>query len=341
MTQLINGDLRNKAEESFHGFVGNEEAVYAIKRILLIALFEDPPSLKRVLLLTGAPSTGKTEIARRMAKCLGMPVAQMDGRNVSSRDALATLMQEALAGANISAPRTGTRSGLPVRTYPAMLVFIDEAHLIAPPVQQTLLTLLEASDRTAVVKTTEDGKFVMDASQVGFIFATTKPSLFDGALRTRLTEIALQRYKLEQVTEMLSKKFSYLPAETLVRIAQVSRLTPRSAFDIARDVSDEMATTNVTDSKTALKQIMRERGIVTANGLTHNDVRYMRVLQKEQKPVAARIMLSLLSDIPSDSITDDVEPFLLASGLIRVREKGRILTLAGHNLLNQLAEAQL
>lgn len=338
---LINDDLRNKVEEIFHGFVGNEEAIYAIKRVLLVALFEEPPTLKRVLLLTGAPSTGKTEIARRMAKCLEMPVAQMDGRNVSSRDALATLMQDALAGANLSTNHCGTRGGLSVRSYPAMLVFIDEAHLIAPPVQQTLLTLLEAGDRTAVVKTTDEGKFVMDVSKVGFIFATTKPTLFDGALRSRCTEITLQRYTLEQVTEMVSKRFSYLPAETMVRIAQISRLTPRIAFDIARDVTDEMATNDVKDSKTALKQIMRERGIVAGNGLTRNDIRYMRVLQKEQRPIAARIMLSLLQDIPADSVIDDIEPFLLANDFIKVKERGRVLTLAGHRMVNQLAETTI
>lgn len=338
MNDAISPAIREHIAEAFTGFIGNDEAVYGIKRILAVALMHQPPTLRRVMLLTGAPSTGKTEIARRMAKCLALPLAQMDGRNVRSREALAEFLADALGGAANQIERAGDRGGLPVRRYPPMLAFVDEAHLISADVQQALLTLMESNDRTAVLKGADQGKFVMDASRIGFVFATTRASEIDAALRSRFTEITLQRYTEDQVVAMLEPRYgSRLAGETLRRVARVARLTPRIAFDIAQDVIDEVLTAEtVVEARAALKQVMRERGIVTESGLTRTDIRYLRALAKESRPVSAGTVKALLHDVPPDAIEDDSEPFLISRGLVRIRERGRVLTMDGHGVVDQL-----
>lgn len=89
MNDAISPAVRERIAQAFAGFIGNDEAVYGIKRILAVALMHTPPALRRVMLLTGAPSTGKTEIARRMAACLALPMAQMDARRARSATACA------------------------------------------------------------------------------------------------------------------------------------------------------------------------------------------------------------------------------------------------------------
>ena len=338
MNDAISPAVRERIAQAFTGFIGNDEAVYGIKRILAVALMHQPPTLRRVMLLTGAPSTGKTEVARRMAACLALPMAQMDGRNVRSREALAEFLSDALSGQAAKIERAGERGGLPVRSYPPMIAFVDEAHMISADVQQTLLTLMESNDRTAVLKGADSNKFVMDASHIGFVFATTKPSEIDAALRSRFTEITLQRYTEDQVVAMLEPRYgTRLAGETLLRIARVARLTPRIAFDVAQDVIDEVMTAEtVVEARVALRQVMRERGIVTENGLTRTDIRYLRSLAKEAKPVSGGTVRALLYDVPPDTIEDDTEPFLISRGLVRIRERGRVLTMTGHAVVDQL-----
>ena len=77
-------------------------------------------------------------------------------------------------------------------------------------------------------------------------------------------------------------------------------------------------------------------GIVTENGLTRTDIRYLRSLAKENKPVSAGTMRALLYDVPPDTIEDDTEPFLISRGLVRIRERGRVLTMTGHGVVDQL-----
>lgn len=335
----VTDEIRKRVRAAFGGFVGNEDAVYSIQRQLAVALASTPPALRRALLLSGAPSTGKTEIARRIARCIDLPFVQVDGRAVRSRESLVEFMGDAMADANLHATHTGRRSGLVIHRYPPLLVLVDECHLIGSEVQQTLLTLLEADDRTAIIKGTT-GRYVLDASQIGWVFATTKPTEIDPALRTRLTEIGLVRYTEEQIMEMLVAKYgAQFPPETVRRIARVSRLVPRIAFDIAKDVRDEVMTAVAAiDTRSGLRQIMRERGILTESGLTRTDIRYLRVLVREGKPVSAKVLLGMLHDIQPDVITDDVEPWLMQLGFVRIRERGRCLTGNGSIAVDRLKE---
>ena len=334
--------LRARVRDAFAGFIGNEDAVYGIQRALLVALSATPPMLDRALMLSGAPSTGKTEIARRIAKCLAMPFVQIDGRAIRSRETLVEFMNDAMADTGLRAQPAGVRSGLTIQRYPPLVVLVDECHLIGSEVQQTLLTLLEASDRTAVIKGGA-GRYVIDAAQIGWVFATTRPTDMDPALRTRLTEIALVRYTQEQVVQMLDAKYGgRFSPDTIARIARVARLVPRIAFDVARDVQDEIMTAvHVIDSRAGLRQVMRERGILTESGLTRQHIRYMQTLDRERRPVSLKALQGMLHDIQPQIITEDVEPWLHQLGWIRISERGRSLTTNGSLAVDRIKEMRL
>src|SRR5262249_46652449 len=79
---------RQRVRDAFSGFIGNEPAVARLTNDLLRALIETPPHLSKNYLFTGLPSTGKTELSRRIAAALGLPFVKLDGRGVVTRERL-------------------------------------------------------------------------------------------------------------------------------------------------------------------------------------------------------------------------------------------------------------
>jgi len=123
-------DLREIVNAAFEGFIGNAAAVHALKRTLLNALGQTPPRLNKNLLMVGPASSGKTELARRVAAAMGLPFVQTDGRNLRDRETLVELVDAALREFGREPRPIAARGGIPVMDYPAFIVFVDEAHLL-------------------------------------------------------------------------------------------------------------------------------------------------------------------------------------------------------------------
>jgi Holliday junction resolvasome RuvABC ATP-dependent DNA helicase subunit len=329
---------RANVTTAFAGYIGNEDAVYAMQRAIALALADagegQPVAMARTFLLSGAPSTGKTELARRAMKVLGLPFVRLDGRAVKTRDHLFEMVDDALLAQKppLYAEADGKESGMPKLIYPAFAVFIDEIHLVSERTQEAFLTLLESDERTMLLNG-ERGRRIAVVKQASWIFATTKPADLDRAFRSRCTEIQLRKYSVEEVQLMVSKRFSMLPDKHLETIAACSRCTPRIAFDLARDVIDEIKFSTDGDIPTAIKRVMHGRGIYFYNGVTLDDLRYLLVLQREKRAMGEGALKAQLYDVDPLRVTDDIETFLIGLGFIIVTSKGRQLTAAGERFL--------
>ena len=193
-------------------------------------LIEHPPHLSKNYLLTGQPSTGKTELARRMATALALPFVRLDGRGVQSRERLFELIAGEIQQQGLSASQVGQMVGLPVLEYPPLTVFIDEVHLVPRSVQESLLTMLEAADRTVTLSSQ-----VARVNRTTFLFATTRASDVDTAFRTRCTEVQLREYTQIEVAEIVRRRFQHnWPAEVYQEIAKLGRCVPRVAIELVR-----------------------------------------------------------------------------------------------------------
>jgi Holliday junction resolvasome RuvABC ATP-dependent DNA helicase subunit len=233
------------------------------------------------------------------------------------------------------------RGGIPVMDYPPFIVFVDEAHLLPGGVQEGLLTLLEMDDRTMMVGGKDD-RMIIRAYQSGFILATTKPSLMDKPLRSRCSDVPLARYSADEVAQMLGGRFPHLPEQTRKEIAVCARVVPRRAFEIAREVDEEREYQGAAVLERGhVLSVLRGRGVVAANGITLEDVNYLKLLNKANRPLGERMAVSAMGFADADRLVEDIEPFLIYElGYVRKVPAGREITERGRAFLNKWREEE-
>ncbi len=331
--QVIPPEIRGQVDQAFEGFIGNQRAVATLKRSLLKALVEKPPHLDKNFLLVGYPSTGKTELSKRMALALGLPFIHIDGRVIRTREKLFELIDAALAEQHQAPKRAGSRSGMPLFDYPAFVVFIDEVHLVPRKTQESLLTLLERSDRTVALEGTT--RRFAQVTRGTFLFATTRSSELDKPFRSRCLEVPLQTYTRTEVAEIVHRAQPRWPRDVLFKIATYSRLVPRRALSLAQELKDEMLVSTDTSRSVNdhLESVARSMGIGEL-GLQEDDIRYLELLDKVKRPLGESAILSMLGTVDKDTILDEVEPYLAYHlDFVRMDRQGRVLTDQGRNFL--------
>lgn len=325
-------EIRHAVTEAFQGFIGNDSAVRRLKNDLLRALIERPPHLSKNFLFTGQPSTGKTEISRRMSSALRLPFVKLDGRGLRSRERLFELIDGELIGQGLNPSQSGTQAGLPIYTYPPLIVFIDEVHLVPRAIQESLLTMLEAADRSL---TLPDRVAIMN--QATFLFATTRASDLDAAFRSRCSEVQLREYNREQVAEIVRLHFPHgWPTNVYLTIAQLGRRVPRIALELAKELETAIAVTE--DSNLTVEMhldIVRQSRELDNLGLTSTDLEYLSLLARENRPVGEQMIINILGTVDRDRVIDEIEPFLRSLGFVRFGPRGREITEEGRDYLTE------
>jgi len=337
--QGVPQEIRERVRSSFRGFVGNRSAVRRLENDILRAYLEEEPHLTKNILLTGLPSTGKTELSRRVAGAMELPFVSLDGPALTSRSRLFELVTKTLERHGLEPERGGSESGLPVFEYPPILIFVDEVHLVTRSVQESLLKVLESSDRRLLLQDE-----VADLHKATFVFATTRASGLDPAFRSRCVEIALREYELEEVAEIIRRRFPHedWPDEVYLRIAKLGRLVPRVALEVAKDLE-----TTVKVSDTPERSIqehldeVKDLREIDERGLTRLDREYMSALESEGRPVGEKALLSLMGVVDKERIVSEVEPFLRRLDFVRLSPNGRGLTASGRRYLRQSREGSL
>lgn len=255
------------------------------------------------ILFDGGPGLGKTSLACAVANTRGVNILIANGGNIRSiKNILPYLMK---LGEND-------------------ILFIDEIHRLPRVVEEFLYPCMEdfRMDMGDDAKSMELPRFTM-------IGATTEMGSLARPFKDRFTyQFQLELYKVEALAKIIGNSAEKLGLQidesAKLNLARRSRGTPRIANNLItwiRDYCHSQGQNSV--SVGLLSKAMSMRGI-DENGVTRQDRKYLRALQKFGRPVG----LSTISDtinLDTTTIRDSIEPFLLRRGMIVRTPKGRVL----------------
>lgn len=315
----------------FDGFIGNEGAVTRLKRFLTIARLEGRRALDPIGLF-GPASTGKTELARRIATAMDLPTVELSETTLRSADDLAEKLRETARNNGVPLRMVVEQNRGTILKAPPLVVFIDEVHLLRPRVQESLLKALEPDDRTLL-----STHGTIDTSEVTFIIATTDPGDLGNAFKTRIARFDLREYTADEIVAILQAQRDSrndLPAAatqfgeaSLKVLATVGRLVPRKAIGLLKEAAREVSVGLLAPDADALVDHFWTQLGIDRQGLADSDRRYLELLFPD-RVVGVDSLAAQLGEGQS-TISEDIEPYLLRLGLIDRARGGRSLTRAG------------
>jgi Holliday junction resolvasome RuvABC ATP-dependent DNA helicase subunit len=324
-------------DAAFADFIGNRRAIEKLRDDLVDALIKRPPHLPSAYLLTGNPSTGKTTLANKVAKLLGVTFVKLVGTNIRNEADLVKHVDSAFQadGKQPKIIETGSQ-GLPEYEYPECLIFIDEIHLVKGRAQEGLLTLTEPKDRYLRLSDR-----ICLFPRATYMAATTRDSEIDRALRTRFgNPIHLIDYNVAEVAEMLrvkSDEWALWSEGIRSGLARLARCIPREAERLAQKlqrkitVSRELLTLDA-----ALEKLRLEEGL-DRNGLDEVCWNTLRQLAKQKRPVGRETLAKQLGSADEEKINSEIIPALQALELVEQVAGGQIITDRGRNYLRNEA----
>jgi len=277
------------------------------------------------LLLDGPPGVGKTTFALCIPRELGVNVQLTSGAALTAPKDLVPYLTNA-----------DERS----------VLFIDEIHRMPIAVEEYLYTAME-DFRIDIVhgEGTNARTLNIPLQPFTLIGATTRAGLLSAPLRDRFQiRQHLEFYTEEELTHIVRRSAQKLavqiePAAT-EEIARRSRGTPRVANNLlrwVRDYATSKADGRITRSITG--DAMEMDGIDHL-GLDRQDRKYLDTIIAIYGggPVGIEAIAHTLN-ASTDTLVDEVEPFLLRTGLVTRTTRGRVVTASAYRHLKRTPPA--
>ena len=279
------------------------------------------------LLFAGPPGLGKTTLA-------GIVATEMEATlHVTSGPAL---------------ERGGDLASILSQLAEGDVLFIDEIHRLARPVEEVLYPAIEDFQLDIVLGKGPAARSIrMDVPRFTLVGATTRTGLITGPLRDRFGLVArLDYYEASDLESIVERAAGILDVSVeplgAREIARRARGTPRIANRLLRRVRDfaEVRGSGVVDQATAAAGLQVFG--VDALGLDKVDRALLNALCRRfgGGPVGLSTLAIAVSE-PTETVEDVYEPFLIREGLLMRTPRGRVATPAAWNHLDLAAPASL
>jgi len=303
-------DLRPQRMQEMVG----QRKVYARLEIAVDAASKRGEPLGHIL-FDGPPGLGKTTFATCIPRDLGVAC-------------------QIASGATLKAPK----DLIPYLTNAEerSVLFIDEIHRMQKAVEEFLYPAMEDFRIDLTLGEGVNARTInMQLRPFTLIGATTRTGLLSAPLRDRFQmREHLDFYSLEELAEIVGRNAGKLRVgideDAAREIARRSRSTPRLANNRlrwVRDYADSKADGRITLQ--VARDALAMQGIDSV-GLDPQDRKYMETVARVfgGGPVGVEAVAHTMN-LASDTLVDEVEPFLLRSELIVRTPRGRRLTPAG------------
>jgi Holliday junction DNA helicase RuvB len=308
---------RQLRPQHMRDMVGQRE-VYARLQIAVDASQKRNEVLGHIL-FDGPPGLGKTTFATCIPRDLGKPVQIASGAALAAPKDLIPYLTNAEEGS---------------------VLFIDEIHRIPKTVEEFLYPAMEDFRIDIILGEGVNARTInMQLRPFTLIGATTRAGMLSAPLRDRFVmREHLDFYTEDELTEIVQRNSAKLQVAiqpvAAREIATRSRGTPRLANNRLRWVRDYVtskADGNVTVELARAALDMQE---IDPLGLDSQDRRYLDTIVRifHGGPVGVEAIAHTLN-LATDTLTDEVEPFLLRSGLVIRTPRGRRVTDAGYEHL--------
>ena len=267
------------------------------------------------ILLDGPPGLGKTTFATCIPRELGVPMQISNGATLKSPKDVVPYLTNAEEGS---------------------VLFIDEIHRMQKSVEEFLYPAMEDFRIDLIVGEGINARTLnIPLKPFTLIGATTRTGLISAPLRDRFQiREHLDFYSIDELAVIVRRSAGKLQIkieeDAAYEIAFRSRGTPRLANNRlrwVRDYADAKANGIITLS--VATEALEMQGIDKL-GLDQQDKRFLETILRVFRggPVGLESIAHTLN-LESDTLSDEVEPFMLRSELLIRTPKGRCLTEKG------------
>ena len=274
------------------------------------------------MLFDGPPGLGKTTFATVLPNELGTSVQLTSGPALSKPNDLMPFLTNATEGS---------------------ILFIDEIHRMPRVVEEFIYPAMEDFRVDIVLGEGVNARTIsMPLQRFTLIGATTRSGMLSGPMRDRFkTHEHLEFYTVEELAQIIrvnAKKLSTpITEDASIEMARRSRGTPRIAnnrlwWTRSYAASEADGTITLEVARAAL-----EMAEVDPEGLDRQDRRYLETLTGifEGGPTGVEAIAATMN-IASDTLSDEVEPYLLREQFIVRSPRGRVATEKAYRTLGKL-----
>lgn len=321
-SENLKDEDRDLRPQRMQDMVGQRE-VYARLEIAVDAASKRGEPLGHIL-FDGPPGLGKTTFAICIPRDLGVSF-------------------QIASGAALTAPK----DVIPYLTNAEerSVLFIDEIHRLPKAVEEFLYPAMEDFRIDLTLGEGVNARTInMPLKPFTMIGATTRSGLLSAPLRDRFhMREHLDFYTVDELAEIVRRNARKLRVEIVdraaVEVAQRSRGTPRVANNRLRWVRDYAQSR--ADGKISLsvaRDALKMQGIDIL-GLDPQDRRYLETVARvfAGGPVGVEAVAHTMN-LTTDTLIDEVEPYLLRSELVVRTPRGRRLTAAALEHLGLIGE---
>ncbi len=310
-------DERDLRPQRMADMVG-QRAVYARIEIAVDAARKRGDVLGHIL-FDGPPGLGKTTFAMVIPRDLGVSLQIASGATLQAPKDLIPYLSNAEYGSAL---------------------FIDEIHRIPKAVEEFLYPAMEDFRIDITLGEGLNARTInMPLKPFTLIGATTRTGLLSAPLRDRFhMREHLDFYSVDELAEIVRRNAAKMKVtidpDANHLIAHRSRGTPRIANNRLRWVRDYATSKANGHISLAIAEAALEMQGVDPLGLDGQDRKYLETLARVFRGGPAGVeALAHTMNTAIDTLSDEVEPFLLRAALVVRTPRGRKLTAAGYSHL--------